>query len=239
MADAPSSCSRPSSAAPGMRSGRGCPLLGEVTGDVLILYGDTPLLRPETIERMRAVKRETGAADLVMLTAQRRAISRRRVVRDADGRVARIVEAQDATARRSSRSTERNTGVYLLSMRSCSCARASMRSQPHNAQGELYLTDVVGFAVERRLPRRRAAGSRTRDECLGINTRRELAEAAAVLRRRIVERLMDDGVSFVDPDSRLHRRRRSASAATRSSSPASSSPATRSSARAATSRPAA
>ncbi len=87
------------------------PVLGPVTGDVLVLYADVPLLRAETIERMSAVKRER-AADLVMLTARAENIPGR-VVRGPDGRIVRIIEAQDATQEELA-IEERNTGVYLF-----------------------------------------------------------------------------------------------------------------------------
>ena len=88
------------------------PTLGDVGGDVLVLYGDTPLLSPETLEQMAKAKRDRGA-DLAVLTARTRNIPGR-VARDASGRVARIIEAQDATPEELE-IEERNTGVYLFS----------------------------------------------------------------------------------------------------------------------------
>lgn len=169
------------------------PSLAGFTGDVLVLYGDTPLLRAETIERLRAVKRETEAG-LVMLTARSESIPGR-VVRGPDGRVARIVEAQDARAEERA-IAERNTGVYLFD--AALLREGLARLTPDNEQGELYLTDVVGFAVA---AGRRVEGVEIQDaeECLGINTRGELAEATRVMRRRILEGHMDEGVTLVDP----------------------------------------
>ncbi|MBK7949384.1 MAG: bifunctional UDP-N-acetylglucosamine diphosphorylase/glucosamine-1-phosphate N-acetyltransferase GlmU [Deltaproteobacteria bacterium] len=168
--------------------------LPELSGDVLILYGDTPLLRPETIERMCAAKRER-AADLLLLSAHAPTIPGI-LVRDAEGRLERIVESQDATPRELA-IPERNTGVYLVSAK---LLREGVESlAPHNAQGELYLTDVVGHAVRHGF-RVETMLVEDAEECLGVNTRRELAAASRVLRRRIVERLMDEGVTFVDPD---------------------------------------
>jgi bifunctional UDP-N-acetylglucosamine pyrophosphorylase/glucosamine-1-phosphate N-acetyltransferase len=169
------------------------PTLGPVSGDVLVLYGDTPLLRPRTFERMRAVKQEREA-DLVMLTARAENIPGR-VLRDTAGRVARIVEASDATPEELA-IEERNTGVYLLG---ADLLREGLaRLEPDNEQGELYLTDVVGHAVAKKL-RVEGLEIEDADECLGINTRKELADATRVMQRRIVERLMDEGVTFVDP----------------------------------------
>ncbi|MEE8166069.1 MAG: bifunctional UDP-N-acetylglucosamine diphosphorylase/glucosamine-1-phosphate N-acetyltransferase GlmU [Myxococcota bacterium] len=171
------------------------PVLGPVTGDVLVLYADVPLLRAETIERMSAVKRER-AADLVMLTARAENIPGR-VVRGPDGRIARIIEAQDATPEELA-IEERNPGVYLFD--AALLREGLARLEPDNEQGELYLTDIVCDAVEKGR-RVEALEVEEADECLGINTRRELADAARVMRRRIVEGHMDEGVSFTDPDS--------------------------------------
>ncbi len=171
------------------------PALGPVTGDVLVLYGDTPLLSPETLEKMSAEKRATGA-DLAVLTARTQNIPGR-VARDAEGRVARVIEAQDATPEELE-IEERNTGVYLFS---AGLLRAGLKAlRPNNAQGELYITDIVGYAVERGL-RVEAVEIDDPDECMGINDRRELADATRFMRRRIANRWLDAGVSFVDPDS--------------------------------------
>ena len=169
------------------------PTLGDVGGDVLVLYGDTPLLSPETLEQMAKAKRERGA-DLAVLTARARNIPGRV---DASGRVARIIEAQDATPEELE-IEERNTGVYLFSADLLRDGLASLR--PDNAQGELYITDIVGYAVARGL-RVEAVETPDPDECMGINNRAELADATAYLRRRIAHHHMTEGVSFVDPES--------------------------------------
>ena len=170
------------------------PTLGEVGGDVLVLYGDTPLLSPETLEQMAKTKRERGA-DLAVLTARTRNIPGR-VARDAQGRVSRIIEAQDATPDELE-IEERNTGVYLFSADLLRDGLASLR--PDNAQGELYITDIVGFAVSRGL-RVEAVETPDPDECMGINNRAELADATAYMRRRIARDHMAEGVTFIDPE---------------------------------------
>ena len=162
-------------------------------GDVLILYGDTPLLRLETLDRMRSLKSESGA-DLVMLTASGDIPGR--VVRDVEGKVERIVEAQDASGDELA-IEERNTGVYLVSARLLWAGLAAIDSD--NRQGELYLTDVVGYAV-RQGYRVEALWIEDAEECLGINTRGELAAAARIMRRRINEAHMAQGVTLIDPD---------------------------------------
>ncbi len=171
------------------------PVLGPVSGDVLVLYGDTPLLRAETIQAMSAVKRDQNA-DLVILTARAANIPGR-VQRGADGGIARIIEVQDAT-QEELEIEERNTGVYLFDAKLLRDGLASLK--PNNDQGELYLTDVVGYAVEKGC-RVEGLEIEDADECLGINTRRELADASRVMRSRIVDKHLDEGVTFTDPDS--------------------------------------
>lgn len=169
------------------------PALEGFSGDLLILYGDTPLLRSETLQTLRDTKVERGA-ELVLLSAMEPLPGR--VVRDANGRVARIVETTDATPSELE-IEEGNAGIYLVD--SDLLWKALHRPSDDNAQGEIYLTDVVGEAVRtgrvvEALPLDDA------DEALGINTRAELARASAVQRRRNAERLMREGVTLIDPD---------------------------------------
>jgi bifunctional UDP-N-acetylglucosamine pyrophosphorylase/glucosamine-1-phosphate N-acetyltransferase len=169
------------------------PKLAGFAGDVLVLYGDTPLLRAETLERMQAKRRETRAP-LVILTSPEPLPGL--VVRGADGRVERIVEQTDATAEERA-IREGNTGVYLCDGALLASAVAELT--PKNAQGELYLTDVVAIARRRGLAVE-AIRLDDADEALGVNTRAELARAAAVQRRRNVAAHMANGVTFVDPE---------------------------------------
>lgn len=168
------------------------PRLAGFSGDVLILYGDTPLLRPETFRRMMQFKRDTGA-DLLMLSALAEIPGR--VVRDASGKVERIVEAQDASPAELE-IEERNTGVYLMGAELAREGIANLKDD--NQQRELYLTDVVGHAVQNGL-RVEALLLEDGEECLGINTRADLANASAVMRRRINLAHMERGVTINDP----------------------------------------
>ena len=160
-------------------------------GDVLILYGDTPLLRSETLAKMVAAKAE---ADLVFLTAEVDVPGI--VIRDEAGSIARIVEATDATPEELE-IRERNTGVYLLSAELLWKMLAQVGDR--NEQGEIYLTDLVGLSVRDGL-RVEALRMVDSEEAIGVNTRVELASAAAVIRRRKLDQLMLDGVTVVDPN---------------------------------------
>jgi bifunctional UDP-N-acetylglucosamine pyrophosphorylase/glucosamine-1-phosphate N-acetyltransferase len=161
-------------------------------GDVLVLYGDVPLLRASTIEGMKALRRKTSA-DLVILSA--RLPLPGRVVRDTLGRVLRIVEMTDASPEELA-IEEGNTGVYLVDSELLWKGLSQVRDQ--NEQGEIYLTDLVERALAdgRRVE---ALALDDADESLGVNTRAELALATAVVRRRKNEELMAEGVTLVDP----------------------------------------
>jgi bifunctional UDP-N-acetylglucosamine pyrophosphorylase/glucosamine-1-phosphate N-acetyltransferase len=161
-------------------------------GRVLILYADTPLLRPETLRALCA-EQSRRRSDLMILSALEPLPGR--IVRDAGGRVLRIVETPDATPEEL-RIPEGNTGVYLLD--AAFLWNTLSRLDDRNAQGELYLTDLVARAVEAGL-RVDALPMDHPEESLGINTRAELARAAAVQRRRNAERLMERGVTLLDP----------------------------------------
>lgn len=163
-------------------------------GDVLILYGDTPLLRGQTIRRMQQRKAEI-AADLMMLSAPVDVPGI--VIRDGAGAVARIVDAADASPEELA-VEERNTGVYLIDADLLWKLLAQVGDD--NAQGEIYLTDIVELAVHERL-RVDALCLEDAEEALGVNTRAELAQATAALRGRVLNRLMEGGVTVVDPAS--------------------------------------
>jgi bifunctional UDP-N-acetylglucosamine pyrophosphorylase/glucosamine-1-phosphate N-acetyltransferase len=169
-------------------------VLADFRGDVIILYGDTPLLRPETLRAMMALRAETDAY-LVVLTAEVDVPGI--IVRDAAGGVARVVEATDATPDELA-IAERNTGVYLLD--SEWLWKTLSQVGDDNEQGEIYLTSIVELSV-REGRRVEALRLEDADEALGINTRAQLAEAAAVMRRRKLDRVMEQGVSVVDPAS--------------------------------------
>ena len=168
------------------------PALEGFDGEVLILYGDCPLLRAESVERLRALKAESKAP-LAILTSPERLPGL--VVRGSDGRVERIVEQTDASPEELE-IREGNTGVYLVDFDLLASALGELDSA--NAQAELYLTDVIAIARGRRLA---VEALRLDDagEALGVNNRAELARATALQHRRNVERLMAMGVTVIDP----------------------------------------
>jgi bifunctional UDP-N-acetylglucosamine pyrophosphorylase/glucosamine-1-phosphate N-acetyltransferase len=160
---------------------------------VLVLFGDVPLVRPEPLQELVAKARD-GA--LALLTANLDDPSGYgRVLRDARGRVRRIVEHTDANARER-RVSECNTGVLAAP---ASLLRAWLAKLANaNAQGEYYLTDVVAMAVKGGTPVMPQVAADESD-VLGANDRRQLAQLEGVLRTRRVAALLDAGVIFADP----------------------------------------
>ena len=163
--------------------------------DVLVLSGDTPLL---TVDLLRGlVERHRAARAAATVLSFEPADPRRygRIVRDGAGNLARIVEASDATPEELAL-TEVNSSIYVFS--SDRLWPALERLEPHNAQGELYLTDALGMLVETGAA---VAVHVAPDpaEVDGVNTREDLAAAAAVLRDRINRAHMLAGVTIVDP----------------------------------------
>ncbi len=169
--------------------------LSGFSGTVLILCGDTPLLRGETLQGLVAFHRENGAALTVLTAVMDDPYGYGRVVRDTDGRVLRIVEQKDASPEEQAL-CEINSGIYCMEADFLFANIDSISSD--NAQGEFYLTDLVAIAVKQGLA---CLGRRTddADEIMGVNDRAQLAEASGILRRRINRELMSSGVSLVDP----------------------------------------
>lgn len=163
--------------------------------NVLILCGDTPLVRSRTLLDMVAVHEEKGA-DLTLLTTRMDdPFGYGRVLQDTDGRVRAIVEEKDASDDER-RIAEINGGIYCVGRSFLFSALKEIT--PDNSQNELYLTDIVGIAVSagRRVERfqHRDAG-----EILGINSREQLARAHGILTHRRNLDLMAAGVTILDP----------------------------------------
>src|SRR3954469_1808649 len=164
-------------------------------GDVLILSGDAPLLTPELLEGLVEEDRRNEAAATTLRFEPSRPLPYGRIVRDAAGRVSAIVEEGDASEEEQA-IRELNSSTYVFDAAELWDALDQLK--PDNVQGELYLTDTVRALVS---AGKRVATYRSDDPDapVGINTRVELAAAAAVLRDRINERHMLAGTTIVDP----------------------------------------
>jgi UDP-N-acetylglucosamine diphosphorylase/glucosamine-1-phosphate N-acetyltransferase len=164
------------------------------SGPLLVLAGDMPLLLLQTLERLVEHQRTTGAAATVLTALVDRPQGYGRVLR-VGGRVNRIVEERDATDDQK-KVNEINTSVYCFDARRLWGALGEIK--PDNDQGELYLTDVIGL-LARAGARVEAVSVSEPAEALGVNDRRQLAELATIQRRRILDRLMTEGVTVIDP----------------------------------------
>ena len=169
--------------------------LGKFSGDVLVVPGDSPLLTAETLERLVDHHRATKAAATILTAELEDPTGYGRIVRDSQGSVERVVEETDATPEEK-KIKEANTSVWVFD-------RSALRSaltkiDRGNAQKEFYLTDVVavlrekGEAVE-------AMQTQEPTEVLGVNSRVQLADVTTLMRRKIAERHMLDGVTIIDP----------------------------------------
>lgn len=166
-------------------------------GRVLILPGDAPLLSGGDLTRLLSAQQGSQAAATLMTTRLADPRGYGRVVRDAANRVRAIVEERDASPGERE-ITEVNASVYCIGRDLLAGALA--RCEANNAQGELYLTDVVGILY--------GDGALVTSELvsdpatvMGVNDRVALAEAEAILRGRVLERLMRSGVTIIDPAS--------------------------------------
>jgi bifunctional UDP-N-acetylglucosamine pyrophosphorylase/glucosamine-1-phosphate N-acetyltransferase len=168
----------------------------DLDGDVLVMPGDAPLVRPEVLARLAREHREVDAA-ATLLTAEleQLTVDFGRIVRDDKGEVDHIVEKSDATDEELA-IAEVNTSIYCF--RRSLLAPALRRLSPENAQGEYYLTDAVsvlrqaGHSVL-------AVAAHDRTSAMHVNDRAQLAAAEAELRARINLGWMREGVSMVDP----------------------------------------
>ncbi len=170
--------------------------LAGYTGDVLVIFGDTPLLTAETLARMLAARSAEPRPAIVVLGFQPEDPAEYgRMIVAADGTLERIVEYRDATA------DERdlpvcNSGVMAADAKTLFDLVGGLDDD--NARKELYLTDVVALARRRGLAC--TVVEAPEDELIGINSREQLALAESILQERLRRRAMAEGVSLQDPD---------------------------------------
>lgn len=163
-------------------------------GTVLVLCGDTPLLRAKTLAELVETHKKASAAATVLSAVMPDATGYGRLVRDERGQVIKIVEHKDASPEELA-IQEVNTGIYCFEPEPLLAALKQIKS--NNAQGEYYLTDVIALLVQQNLPvfAQKAADY---EETLGINSRSQLAEGEQILRRRKLTELMAAGVTVMD-----------------------------------------
>lgn len=171
--------------------------LQDFEGTVMVLCGDTPLLRGETLAKLFAEHQSAQASATVLTACMADPTGYGRVIRDDNGQVLKIVEQKDATSSELA-VNEINTGIYCFdrvvlfdALRSINC---------NNMQGEYYLTDVIGILAQKQT-KVWAVQVDDPEETLGINSRMQLAEAEKILRKRKLVNLLENGVTIMDIDS--------------------------------------
>jgi len=164
--------------------------------EILVLPGDSPLVRESTLRELISARRERQAASSMLVTELENPTGYGRVVRNISGGVARVVEEADATGEER-QIKEVNACTYAFLARHLTPAIESLKAD--NIKGEYYLTDVVQYMVERGL--KVFPVFAPPEEVLGVNDREQLSEVESVLRKRILGVLMRNGVTIKDPES--------------------------------------
>lgn len=171
-------------------------LLGELEGTTLVICGDTPLIRSETMDALVRKHKELGAKATILTAIADNPTGYGRIIRGEQGEVLRNVEQKDATPEEQA-VTEINTGTYCFDNRALFDALKRVKND--NAQGEYYLPDVMGILQSEGA----LIGAHVSDdfsETLGVNDRVVLAQAEAVMRHRIAEKHMRNGVTIIAPE---------------------------------------
>ncbi len=170
--------------------------LEAVTGSVLVIAGDMPLVRRETLASLLEARREFGHAVTIATTVLDDPVGYGRIIRDEFGNLDAIVEDRDCTPDQK-KITEVNPSYYCFDRRHMFEALDQVR--PNNAKGEYYITDAVAIL--------RAAGAGASaikavpaEDAMGVNSRLDLSAVSRVLQDRIQSAVMDEGTTIVDPD---------------------------------------
>lgn len=174
-----------------------CPYLENYDGLVLILCGDTPLIKAQTLKEFIDFHKSTNSDISVMSTMFDNPTGYGRIIRTSDNQVEKIVEEKDATPEQKA-VKEVNAGIYCLDWAKVKNSFSQLKS--NNAQGEYYLVDIISWGRENNL-NVNAYVLDDSDEIYGINSRQNLAQAAKILNHRKLDELMTSGVTIVDPDS--------------------------------------
>lgn len=173
------------------------PALSGFSGEVLILCGDAPVILPSSLRSLIANHRQENATVSLLTAHHSEPGSYGRILRNPDtGELTGIREARDASTEEL-QIQEVNSGVYVVD--SAFLPGALSQLEPDNAQGEFYLTDIVGQAIQE--GQRVVSSSCSSDELTGVNSHADLNVVNAIQQRRVREEVSAQGVSFLQPDS--------------------------------------
>ena len=171
------------------------PILGTLEGTTLVVCGDTPLIRPETMKALFDYHTSQNAKATILTAVASDPTGYGRILRDTKGNVAQIVEQKDATEEQR-KVTEINTGTYCFDNKALFEALKLVKND--NAQGEYYLPDVIEI-LQKQGEIVAAYVTDNFDETLGVNDRFALSQAEEIMRARINERHMRNGVTIINP----------------------------------------
>ena len=170
-------------------------ILGELEGTTLVVCGDTPLIRPETMQSLFEYHQKQQAKATILTAIADNPTGYGRIIRNSDGQVAQIVEQKDAS-KEQQLVTEINTGTYCFDNKALFEALKLVNNE--NAQGEYYLPDVIQI-LQQQGEIVSAYTCNDFEETLGVNDRVALAQAEEIMRQRINEKHMRNGVTIINP----------------------------------------
>ncbi|HWI49992.1 MAG TPA: bifunctional UDP-N-acetylglucosamine diphosphorylase/glucosamine-1-phosphate N-acetyltransferase GlmU [Rummeliibacillus sp.] len=172
------------------------PLLGDLEGTTIVICGDTPLIRPETMKALYEYHEANQAKATILTAIAEDPTGYGRILRGDDGQVSQIVEQKDATPEQQ-KVTEINTGTYCFNNKALFAALKLVNND--NAQGEYYLPDVIEI-LQKQGEVVAAYVTENFSETLGVNDRIALSQAENIMRNRINESHMRNGVTIINPE---------------------------------------
>jgi len=173
------------------------PLIQPDIDTTLVLYGDAPLIQAQTMERLFQCQEQRQAAAVVLTASVVNPTGLGRILKDAAGNIAAIVEEKDANPEQR-KVREINTGIYAFATPRMRQSLALLKAD--NAQGEYYLTDTIGI-LRRQQELVLSCPVENEDEVASVNNRVQLAEVNRIFRRNLNRKWMLEGVTIVNPDS--------------------------------------